>query len=89
MKISFIRSIDQSINENFDCDVYVTTHFEKSTHFDKKIQSASNVEPNEHTLNFFQSTLNLGPTQPTLKTIFKDYKDSLFTQNDRITKLEH
>ena len=68
VRISFKRLIDWLIHECFDCDVYVATHFEKSTHFDKKIQSALKRGAKWTHFDFFSK--NWGPTQPTLKTIF-------------------
>ena len=90
VRISIKRLIDWLINDCFDCDVYVATHLEKSTHFEKKDSKCVKTWNQMTTLwSFFQSTLNWGPTQSTLKTIFYVYKDSLFTQKDRITKLEY
>ena len=87
VRISIKRLIDWLINECFDCDVYVATHFEKSTHFDKKIQSAFKRGAKWTHFDFFSK--NWGPTQPTLKQFVYVYRDSLFTQKDRITKLEY
>lgn len=66
----YISSYSLSGPLSFTCTI-VATHFEKNSHFDKTFQSALKFGSKSTHCIFSQSTLNLGPTQRTLKSYFK------------------